>query len=190
MQRRIAVFLVVMLVAAALPGVASTFLARTPEELVADSSAVVTGRVVSVESFWNEDHSLILSEIVFEVERSVVGDAPRFVTVQTAGGTVGDYTVVAHGFPVLQEGERALLFVTPRGTSVEQVRITGYQQGHYRIVRNRQGQDVAVPTVDSGANLVGPSGQPVVAPRAQPLESFELQLRDVARRLERFIPTR
>jgi hypothetical protein len=188
MQRRIAVLLVAVLVAAALPGAASTFLARTSEELVADSSAVVAGHVVSVESFWNDDHSLILTEIVFEVERSVVGHAPRYVTVQTAGGTVDGYTVVAHGFPVFREGERALLFVTPSGTA-ERFRVTGYQQGHYRVVRNRQGEDIAVPTVDSGAYLAGPSGRLIPAPRAQRLSDLEQQLRDVARHLERFVPT-
>lgn len=194
MQRRIAVLLVAVLVAAALPSAASTFLARTTEELVANSSAVVTGRVVSVDSFWNEDHSLVLTEVVFEVERTVVGVAPRFVTVTTAGGTVDDYTVVAHGFPKFQEGERALLFVTPSaaaaGHSPGSFRVTGYQQGHYRVVRNRQGEDVAVPTVDTGAHLITPSGKAIPAPQVQRLQDFERQLKDIARRVERFVATR
>jgi hypothetical protein len=90
---------------------ASTFVALSERELVAASDAVVRGRVVSVESFWNDDHTLIISEAVFEVESAVLGSPSRFVTLRTAGGTVGENRVEAIGFPVFREGERALLFL-------------------------------------------------------------------------------
>ena len=71
----------------------------TTKDLVAASDTVVRGRVVSVESFWNDPHTLIVTEAVFEVETPLVGTAPRYVTLRTAGGTVDGFTVEASGFP-------------------------------------------------------------------------------------------
>jgi len=186
MYRNIAIALVASLVVAALPCAASTFLARTPEELVGESSAVVTGTVVSVDSFWDENHMIIVSEIVVEVERSVVGDAPPYVTLRIAGGTVDDFTMVAHGFPTFQEGERALIFLTPDLRIADRFQVAGYQQGHYRVVTNRLGEEIAVPTVDAGANLVSVGQESRQAPRAQRLVDFERTLRDAARQQQRF----
>jgi len=181
MHRKTAIVLVVALVVAALPSAASTFLARTPEELVADSSAVVTGKVVSVESFWDENHTIIVSEIVLQVERTVVGQAPEFVTLRLAGGTVDDYTVVAHGFPTFTEGERALVFVSPDAKITERFKVAGYQQGHYRIVTNRFGEEIAIPTVDNNVQLVGAGQESSHARKPMRLVDFEQRLRDAAR---------
>lgn len=181
MHRNIAIALVVALVVAALPCAASTFLARTPEELAADSTAVVTGKVVSIESFWDESHTIIVSEIVLEVERTVVGQAPKFVTLRLAGGTVDDYTMVAHGFPTFTEGERALVFVGPDTKVAERFRVTGYQQGHYRIVPNRFGEEIAIPTVDHDVQLVGAGQESTHARKPVRLIDFEQRLRDAAR---------
>lgn len=186
MHRKFAIVLVAALVVAAIPCTASTFLARTPEELVGESAAVVTGKVVSVDSFWDENHMIIVSEIVVEVERSVVGAAPQFVTLRIAGGTVDDFTMVAHGFPTFAEGERALVFLTPDPRIADRFQVAGYQQGHYRVITNRLGEEIAVPTLDADANLVNTGQESRQAPKAQRLVDFEQRLRDAARNVPRF----
>jgi hypothetical protein len=182
MKRKIAALSVLVLALSILPAGASTFLAMSEVELVAHSSTVVQGRVVSVDSYWNDDHTVIVTEAVVEVEKTVVGHSPRFVTLRTAGGTVGDYTIVAHGFPTFKEGERSLLFLGNR--TDEAFRVTGYQLGHYRIHTNRLGVEVAVPTVDPNVRLLSADGRAVERPRARPLASFEASLQEQGRRLQ------
>lgn len=178
MKRCICALGALALLVAVLPAGASTFLAMTETELVAESSAVVRGDVVSVDSFWNAAHTMIVTEVVIEVEKTVVGEAPRFVTLRTAGGTVDGYTIDAHGFPKFEAGERALVFVTPHEDSL---RVTGYQLGHYRIQTNRFGEEIAVPTVDSTTRLMTLTGAAVEAPRARPLAAFEASLQQLNR---------
>jgi len=183
MQRKIATLSVLALVLSVLPAGASTFLAMSDDQLVAESTAVVQGTVVSVDSFWNASHTVIVTEVVVEVEKNVVGQAPSFVTLRTFGGTVGDYTVQAHGFPTFREGERSLLFLGAAKEG-EALRVTGYQLGHYRIVTNSQGVDIAVPTLDENVRLLSADGRAVEMPRARPLAAFEASLQEKGRKLQ------
>jgi hypothetical protein len=182
MQRKIVALSVLVLALSVLPAGASTFVFMDEGQLVADSTAVVKGTVVSVDSFWNASHTAIFTEAVFEVESSIVGEAPRFVTVRVAGGTVGDYTIEALGFPTFQAGERSLLFLGAQ--EGETFRVTGYQLGHYHILTNRLGVEVAVPTLDQGAHLVSATGRSVEAPKARPLATFEASLQAQGRKLQ------
>lgn len=197
MQQKIRSWAVLLLLGAGLPAAASTFVALGERELVAASDAVVRGRVVSVDSFWNDAHTLIVSEAVFEVEKVVVGTPPRYLTVRTAGGTVGQQTVAAIGFPSFHEGERALLFLerdddqpmgrVSIGGRPEGYRVTGYQLGHYRVFRDREGREIAVPTADAGVRLVSPDGHKAALPRARNLEAFEAELRLLGQHLGRTV---
>lgn len=142
---------------------ASTFLARTPGEMIAGSTDVVRGTVLGSISFWGDSGRMIYTEHQVQVDETWVGDAAGIVTVRTPGGKVGDYTIEAHGFPRLEEGENVVLFLSPgdRGT----MRIHGYQQGHFRVVTRRDGVTLAVPQVEEGARFFTPDGR--LAPQAQ-----------------------
>jgi hypothetical protein len=96
---------ILALAASVMPAAASTFLAVSREELVERTDAVVAGRVIEVSSFWNAEHTAILTEAVLEVEDSIVGAAPAYVNLRTFGGQVGNYRIEAHGFPTFQMGE-------------------------------------------------------------------------------------
>src|SRR5688572_5518275 len=169
MQRKLTIFAILLAVGAVLPAGASTFVAMSEKELVAASDAVVRGQVVSVESFWNDRHTLIVSEAVFEVESAIAGAAPRYVTLRTAGGTVDGYTVEATGFPVFRAGDRALLFLErddqkPLGrvhtkSGAESYRVAGYQLGQYRIVSDG-GEEIAVPAAHPGLRFLRKDGRP------------------------------
>lgn len=172
----------------------STFFAMDEEELATASAAVVHGRVVSVDSFWNPSHTLIVTEAIVEVEKALIGETPRYILVRTAGGVVEDYRVVAHGFPSFSESERVLLFVSrdevrplglvePRG-DLPSFRVTGFAQGHFRILTNRFGQDIVVPTLDADIELVRRDGRTIRRPAAQTLESFEARLQRLGRKLQ------
>ena len=172
------------LAALALPASASTFLALSPHELALEAGAVVEARVTGVRSFWNPERTAIVTEARLEVDDVVAGDAARELVVKTFGGTVGGYTVVAHGFPTFRAGERQLLYlvVEPKDGSV---RVLGYQQGQYRIVTGDDGIEKAVPAVGEGARFLTRDGRPAPAARTVPLEALKQQIRDDVRHGER-----
>ena len=171
----------VLMLALALPAGASTFLAMSQEELVEKSGAVVTGRVVEVSSFWNSEGTAILTEAVIEVEEAVLGDTPSHVRVRTFGGQVGDYKIVALGFPTFEKSERLLLFLEPEQDGFHKV--LGYRQGEFRIRTDRSGREIAVPTWEADTvRILKQDGTPARVPRAVPLEDLKFQIRQTADR--------
>lgn len=167
----------------ATPATASTFLAMSPGELIAQSDAVVVGQVLQVESFRDPSGRAVISQAMIQVEESWLGSSPSVVVVETFGGTVGSYTVVAHGFPSFEEGERLVVFLDEREDGTTEV--VGYRLGQYRIVANRLGQDIAVPTLEKGVTLLTPDGREAMRPRALPLSTLRTMVRNEARRLHR-----
>jgi hypothetical protein len=166
---------------------ASTFLAMSREELVAGSAAVVDGRVTQVRSFWNAEHTAILTEALVRVDDVVVGDAPMFVKVRTFGGTVGRVRIEAAGFPTFTAGERQLLFLY-REPADGSVRVQGYQLGQYRIQTGAEGADVAIPMADAGMRLVRADRKSFALPRTERLEDLKTSVREDAERLGRRVP--
>ncbi|HEX9945739.1 MAG TPA: hypothetical protein VGG03_27340 [Thermoanaerobaculia bacterium] len=159
---------VLVLALAAIPVGASTFLAMSRGELVAQSDAVVQGRVLKVNSFWTPSGRVIATEALVQVEETVKGKAPGVVVVRTFGGTVGGFTIEAHGFPKFAVNDHVLLFLHGANDTAE---VTGYQLGHYRVIRDKAGVEMAVPTFD--ANLVGRDGRPAAAPKAMRLDALK-----------------
>jgi hypothetical protein len=169
-----------LLLATALPAGASTFTAMSQAQLVAQSAAVVEGRVIKVDSFWTPSGRIIVSEAMVQVEDVIAGAAPSVAVVRTFGGTVQGYTVEAHGFPKFEVGQRVVLFLA----SGDPARVTGYRLGQYRI-EDRSGVAVAVPTLEAGIALLTPDGRPAPRPRALPLETLKDQIRAHAARIAR-----
>jgi hypothetical protein len=173
-MRRLSILWVAVVLVLAIPAGASTFVAMDPAELLAQSDAVVEGRVQNVQSFWNEDHTLIFSHSLIEVESTVAGHAARFITVRTPGGTVGDYTVQAEGFPAFRRGERVLLYVNQNGGAYT---VTGHRLGHYQIRTLTDGSEIAEPTLEAGVTLLRLDGAPAPRPQALRLEELKAQIR-------------
>lgn len=167
---------VIALLLAAIPAAASTFLALSQDELIAQSDAIVQGRVLKVSSFWDKTGRVIVSEAMVRVEDTVKGTAPSVVIVRTFGGTVGSYTVEAHGFPKFAANDHLLLFLQNPGETAE---VTAYRQGQYRIVRDKSGVEIAVPTVEGGS-LITRDGRVVPAAKAVRLDTFKNAIRTAA----------
>lgn len=163
------------------PASGSTFVDMEIPELVAASDAVIEGRVTEVESFWNENGTVIVTEAVVEVTDTLAGKSEGWVRVRTVGGEVDGYTIQAPGFPTLERDERVVLFLE-RSAAEDAFRITGHPLGKYRVVEEA-GEQIARPTVDDGAVLVSPQGGLAEAPRALSLDRLKEDVRDAARLL-------
>jgi hypothetical protein len=173
-MRRIVWLGVLALTLAAIPVGASTFLAMSHGELVAQSDAVIQGRVLKVSSFWDPTGRVIQSEALVQVEDLVKGTAPSVVVVRTFGGRVGNFVVEAHGFPKFVPNDHVLLFLHGANATAE---VTGYQLGHYKIVRDHTGAEIAVPTFDGGEMLLSRDGRPTPAPKAMRLDALKNMIR-------------
>jgi hypothetical protein len=182
MKRLVSIGLLLVL-AAAIPVRASTFLKMTPRDLVRNSAAVVQGEVVKVNSFWDPSGRIILTEALVRVEDKIFGEAPSVVVVRTFGGRVGNFVVEAHGFPKFQANERVLLYLEPERDGASKV--TGYQQGQFRIVRDRAGVEYAVPATEEGASIVTPDGRAAAPAKALRLDLLKDSIRNEARQAGR-----
>ena len=181
MKRLVSIGLLLVL-AAAIPVGASTFLMMSPSELVRDSAAVVQGQVLKVNSFWDPSGRVIMSEALVRVEEKVLGDTPSVVVVRTFGGTVGNFTVEAHGFPKFQPNERVLLYLEAEEDGAS--RVTGYQQGQFRIARDKAGVEIAVPAIEGGS-IITRDGRPAAKAQILRLDALKQAIRNEARRAGR-----
>lgn len=179
MRRILVALALVVLVLAAAPSTASTFLAMSDVELVTQAEAVVQGRVISQRSLWDQTGTVIVTESVVRVQSVLVGEAPRFVTVKTAGGEVGDFAVEAAGFPKFHDRENVILFLQANadGTS----RVLGYQQGHFEVVKRKDGVRMAVPRTEDGGEFITRSGKLMSERPSMLLSAFKRGVRRIAR---------
>jgi hypothetical protein len=161
---------------------ASTFLEMSPEELVEQAHAVVQGRVIETASFWNRQGTVIMTEAVIEVEDTVLGRDRSHVRVVTFGGTVGDYRVVAEGFPTFEKGQRLLVFLEPARQGEDGAhRVLGYRQGEFEIRQDKQGREIAVASWEGDTvRVLKKDGSEAQAPRAMALGEFKSWIRETA----------
>jgi hypothetical protein len=150
-----------LMVVAAMPAGASTFLKMTQKDLVRDAAVVVKGQVIQVNSFWNAEGTAIVSEAMVKVDEALLGRPDSVVIVKTFGGEVNGYYVEAHGFPKFTLNEKVLLFLEAEHDGA--ARVAGYQQGQFRVIQDKAGVEYAIPALDLDANVLAKDGRP--APR-------------------------
>jgi hypothetical protein len=171
-----------LMVVAAMPAGASTFLKMTQKDLVRDAAAVVKGQVIQVNSFWTPDGSIIVTEAMVKVDEAFLGRPDSVIVVKTFGGEVNGFYVEAHGFPKFTVNEKVLLFLEAETDGV--ARVAGYQQGQFRVVE-QAGIEYAVPMTDDGSNVVARDGRPSPQQKAVRLDVLRDSIRSEAVRAGR-----
>jgi len=146
----------------------------SPKELAQESQLVVDGKVASVRSYWNEDHTKIFTEAVITVAGTHKGSAAQSVRVVQPGGVVGNVRMTAHGALQWKKGEEVLLFLEPSLPGAYQV--AGFSQGKYMIERDpRTGQSfvkMAMPVDTPDSHSATPGTQSAQTPERQTLQQF------------------
>jgi len=134
--------LAALVVLAALPLSASQFIQLPFDQVARQATVIVRATVGPVTSAWDDDREVIFSTATLSVRRYLAGSGPQTLMVREAGGTVGDYTQVAIGFPELREGQEVVLFLSPWDDSAD-YRIEAYNQGKYRVKMTPHGEMVS-----------------------------------------------
>ncbi|HEY3586177.1 MAG TPA: hypothetical protein VGK85_03445, partial [Myxococcaceae bacterium] len=149
---------------------ASTAVRLDTAALVAASSDVVDGNVVSSTSVWTGDHRRIVTQVVVEVRDTWKGTAAGRITVVQPGGERDGIGQRVSGVAPLSSGERVVLFLERTGPYH---RVVGLAQGVYRVVPVEGSTELrAVPASLEGLELVSPSGGEPAARTPMPLSAF------------------
>lgn len=132
-----------LLLVLAVPLSASQFIHMPFDQVARESALVVRATVGDTWSAWDDAHEVIYTYATLRVNR-YFGEAtgPDTLVVREVGGTVGDYTQEAIGFPVIRGGEDVVLFLSNWEDSTD-YRIHAFNQGKF-LVRSRGGIDVLI----------------------------------------------
>ena len=79
--------------AVAAPATATTLIRAGLEELTSANGTVVVGEVLDAHSYWNQDRSLILTDVRVAVLETLKGKGEQELTVTIMGGQIGDQTI-------------------------------------------------------------------------------------------------
>jgi hypothetical protein len=91
---------------------ATTVVMLSDTELIVNSRAIVTGRVASVMSAWDDTHSMVWTYVEVRADRVLKGDLSQgTIVLKQLGGEAGALGVRVFGQPSFTPGERVLLYL-------------------------------------------------------------------------------
>ena len=173
MNRNLIRWLAMGFAVVAADSLATQVIPRTPQQLAKESQLVVDGKVASVRSYWNDDHSRILTEAVVTVGSTYKGGESPSVRVVQLGGVVGNVRMTAHGALQWKKGEEVLLFLEPSAPGAFQ--IAGFSQGMYLIERDPRTGKAFVTQALPPDTHEGSAPAPDAPNSAQPAERVTLE---------------
>ncbi len=123
------------------PAGATTLIREGLDELVAGNRAIVVGEVVDASSYWNEDHTFILTNVRIATYEALKGDVGQELTVTILGGQVGDLTTLIVGGPELVPGHSYVLFLNEESLpgAKRALTVRDLCQGAFDIKMDRDG---------------------------------------------------
>ena len=138
-----------------LSGNAAVLVHLTLDEMTDQSSAILLGRCVQVESTWNAAHTDIVTNNIFEVQEYYKGNLGRRVTITELGGQVDTWVAEYTGLPRFAVGEEAVLFVwtDPHGGH----QVLGLTQGKFAVQRDKSTGNLSVAQTASHEPTIEPS---------------------------------
>ncbi len=109
------------------------------DEMAAQSSAIVHGRIIASRVEWTKSHSAIMTIYTVEPDLYLKGSLGRTFELSEPGGTIGNLTYTVAGAPHFGSNEEVILFVWTHPVYGKHQAI-GLGQGVYRV---RQRQELA-----------------------------------------------
>jgi len=136
---------------------ATQVIRSTPRQIADVSELAVQGKVSRVQSYWNADHTRIMTEARIAVDETFKGNAGSVVRVVQIGGTVGNVQMTTHGAVAWKNGQEVVLFLERAGSDTYQV--AGLSLGKFDVRRDgRTGQAQIERPADGGARQLSADG--------------------------------
>lgn len=125
----------------AAPASATTLMRASLDELVAGNETIVVGEVVDVESYWNAEHTFILTDVRFRTSDVLKGNLRSGeLTITLMGGQVGDLTTLIIGGPQLFPGHSYVVFLNEESLpGVQALTVRDLVQGAFDVVMAKDG---------------------------------------------------
>ena len=114
---------------------ATQILYKSIEDLGRESTSVVQGNVVGINSFWNETRTKIFTETVIAVEETYKGTEAGEVIILQLGGVVDNVRVTVHGALQWSLGEEVVVFLEPYREG--KFLVSGFSQGKFQVERDK-----------------------------------------------------
>jgi hypothetical protein len=151
-----------LLLASAVPALATTVVQMSDADLAAQAAAVLLGRVTALQS--HLDTTTGRSSPTLALEEVVEGPAlPATVTLRQPGGRVGGLHAWVDGSPEFVIGERVLVYV--RVTHDGTLRVLQLYQGKLSVFTDDlTGDDVAIRINGGGVRVLAPSRRGPTSP--------------------------
>jgi hypothetical protein len=112
---------------------ATSVVAPTFRELVAEAQLVFVGDVTSTQTLWTGtgQERAIVTEVTFTVQSTLKGVASSRQVLRFLGGTLEGYTLTIPGVPQFNVGDRAVLFVSSDTHAISP--LVGVMHGRFPI---------------------------------------------------------
>lgn len=133
-QRGMLALSLLLVLTSSLPATAA-MIPFTIDEMVAESESVVQGRVVSMNSHWLDGTgSIIVTDVLFAVDEVWMGNQSPGdqLTLQVAGGEVGEIGMRQEHAPQFRVDEEAVVFLWTRPDG--RLEVFNAEQGKYTVL--------------------------------------------------------
>ena len=154
---------------------ATTLVRLSLEQMSQASTAIVRGRATRQDTYWNPQHTQVVTDTTIAVESVVKGQPPRTLVVEQPGGTIGNFHEYVAGTVRFRPEASYLLFLEPAGDGPARYLVVGLSQGAYRIYQDE---------VTHEERVIGPFGgvysdagsASALATGTAPLTAFQRQV--------------
>ena len=143
------------------------------------SSHIFRGRVVELESRWNDAQTEIETDVRIAVSKSYKGNGAAQVVLRLPGGVVGDLQLFVSDTPILREGEEIIVFAEAAEAGL--LRLSYHGGSVYRVELDDRGGWIAGPTYPVARLLPGEASRLDIKGRLD-LTTFERAIERVATR--------
>src|SRR2546422_7423008 len=107
-----ALFLMASVLTLAHSSFATTVVIPSDDEMIIAARAIIRGKVVAVESSFDENHSRIYTYVTVKVQEVIKGAiTDRFIVLKELGGQTRERGMTVFGNPAFSQGDRVVLYL-------------------------------------------------------------------------------
>lgn len=118
---------------------ATSMLPQDLGKMASASTHILRGKVASIESRWNDDRTLIVTDIRIEVTETFKGKSSPQATLEMIGGRVEDTVLDVVGSPSFTIGEDVVVFATAGKDG--RLRLPSLAQEKFTVERGSDGRE-------------------------------------------------
>jgi hypothetical protein len=156
-------------------------------DMVRMAPSIVHGTVASSSSHWNDDHSLIVTDVRIRITDVLKGNEVGEVVVTQPGGKVGKLRVDVDGAAAFRPGDEAILFLAPDAKGHQEV--VGVFRGRFDVTIDTRSGMKSVRGIDPGDVSQLQAAKPGLAVEAAPSSGVAMGLDDFLGGLREMVQT-